>query len=170
MRRETRQRLQLYAVVLLLASIAWCSARKDNTLPPGQLLGLDPATINQVEVQAADGELRQFERRDGVWWMIQPTEAPADPAHLERLTEIAAATPLRWRPRKDFDTARIGLAKPFATLTLDGQRLVFGGLSALGPQRYVAVGDHVALIGARYTADLAATPASELAHAASTAL
>ncbi|HET6631461.1 MAG TPA: hypothetical protein VFG73_01975 [Rhodanobacteraceae bacterium] len=165
MRRALRQRLVLLVVVALLAALAIWQWQRQHALHPATLLALDPAGITHVEVQAQDGPLRRFVRRDGHWWMTAPRHGRARDAHLRRLSEIAAARVLRWRPRSDFDPARIGLAPPFATVTLDGQTLRFGAIAALAPQRYVAVGEHVALIPARFGADIAAGVDSELAPA-----
>ena len=57
---------------------------------------------------------------------------------------------LNWRPLADFELAKIGLAPPHAVLTLDGQTLAFGINAVTGPQRYVRVGERVALVSARY--------------------
>ena len=166
MRRAQRQRLFLVAVAVLLGALAAWTQWRQPAPPPATVLALDPTTIARIDVQAGTTPWRRFEKRDGTWWMVEPHVAPADPEHLDRLANIAAAEVLRWRPASDFDAVRIGLEPPFAVLRLDGHELVFGGLAALAPQRYVRVGDHVALIGARFTGDLAVSPESELAPSA----
>ena len=74
----------------------------------------------------------------------------ADDDRLRDLADIAAARVLSWRPLTDFEPAKIGLAPPQAVLTLDGQTLAFGVNAVAGPQRYVRVGERVALVSARY--------------------
>lgn len=169
MHRAARRRFGLAVGVVALAALAWWSVARQPPAAPETLLPLDPAAITRIEVRAGTHATRRFEKRADGWWMTTPRLARADDAHVERLADIAAATVLGWRPASDFDAARIGLARPFATLRLDGRELVFGGLAALAPQRYVRVGDHVALIAAQHGTDLAATPDTEVAAAASTA-
>ncbi|HEX7732498.1 MAG TPA: hypothetical protein VF415_07610, partial [Rhodanobacter sp.] len=69
---------------------------------------------------------------------------------MATLAAAAAAPVLQWRPAGDFDAAKIGLAPPLAVLTLDGQRLAFGAVSATGPQCYVRAGGRVALVSLRF--------------------
>ncbi len=169
MSRSVRLRVALMvATIVLLTAVAWTQHRRAANAPPQTLLPLAPAAITQVEVQTREGVLRRFRREDGQWHMLAPEQGPANQAHLERLAELAAAKPLRWRPASDFDPARIGLEPAWATVRLNGTELRFGTLAALAPQRYVQVGEHIALISARYAADITATPDSELAHAGST--
>lgn len=161
MRRATRFRLGLLGVLALLGALVWWTT-EHHPAAPTVLLTLDPTAITRVNIDTREGPLRSFEKRDGHWWMLTPQQGRADDAHLARLTEIAAAEVLRWRPASDFNGADIGLEPPFAILHLDDVSLRFGDLSALAPQRYVRVGEHVALVPARFGVDLAATPDSEL--------
>lgn len=162
MRRGTRQLVALIVMALLLAVPAWLVLQQKPTQPE-TLLSLDPASVTRVAVDTAIGPERLFLKRDGQWWMEQPHQGLADQEHLKRLTEISQAKIMRWRPATDFDATKIGLDQPFAVLTLDDTTLSFGSLAALAPQRYVRVGDHVAMIPALHAVDLAALPEAELA-------
>jgi hypothetical protein len=170
MKRAARQRLWLVAVLALLAVLVAWTLHRQAPAAPETLLSLDPAEVTHIDVAAHDGAVRRFEKRNGHWWMTAPLKGRADDAHLERLAGIAAAEVLRWRPAAEFDLARIGLAPPFAVVHVDGHELRLGSLAALAPQRYVLLDDHVALIPARYAADITATPDSELARASSSTL
>ncbi|GAP64797.1 hypothetical protein MBSD_n0079 [Mizugakiibacter sediminis] len=163
MRRVVVRRLALAAgVAALLAAAAW-QLRQERTASPDTLLALDPAAVTRVEVQMAGGPPRRFERRDGHWWMTAPQAGRADDAHLADLAAIAAAPALQWRPLSDFAPAKIGLAPPAATLTLDGETLRFGTLAPFARARYVQVGARIALVPDRYTPYLAVDPQRELA-------
>lgn len=164
MRRSTRRRLCLLAMVIVLAGLAFWQWQRQQQRHPATLLDIQPASVTRIEVTAQSGPTRHFEKRHGQWFMTAPQQGLANAEHIAKLIAVANAKVLRWRPRSDFDPGKIGIDKPFATLRLDDQTLRFGGIAALAPQRYVEIGDHIALVPARYGAVLAASVDSELAH------
>ncbi|PXV53290.1 hypothetical protein SAMN04487785_11842 [Dyella jiangningensis] len=151
MKRSTRQLAGLGACALVLIAAAGWQWGRDAAAAPGTLLPLDPSAISRIELVIGQGAPSHYARRDGHWWRIDGTPTRADDGRLGELADTASAAVLNWRPASDFDPARIGLAAPVAVLTLDGQRLEFGETSVTGPQRYVRVGDRIALISLRYT-------------------
>lgn len=151
MKRSTRQRWWMAAGVLVIVAIAGWQWQQDRAQATGTLLTLDPASVHDISLAMGSGNTEHFARRDGHWWRTDGTPARADDGRLGELADTAAASVLSWRPLHDFDPGKIGLANPMAVLTLDGQRLEFGETSVTGPQRYVRVGDRVALISVRYT-------------------
>lgn len=169
MRRAHRVQLALLVIVAVLATaVLWTQQRRAASAAPERLLPIGTDQVTRIDVKTGSGVLRRFEKSGGHWQMLAPQQGQADAAHLDRLTAIANAKVLRWRPASEFDLEKIGLDPPWAVVSLNGQRLEFGTLAALAPQRYVKIGDHIALIPSRYAADIAATPDSELAGASST--
>lgn len=164
MKRATRRRAWLVAGVLAIVAIAGWQWRQDRAQASDTLLTLDPASVHDIALAIGSGSTEHFTRRDGHWWRTDGTPARADDGRLGELAETASADVLSWRPLHDFDPAKIGLAAPVAVLTLDGQRLEFGETSVTGPQRYVRVGDRVALISVRYTPRGATAEATQLKH------
>ena len=63
----------------------------------------------------------------------------------------AAAPVMSWRAASEFNPAKIGLHPPQAILRLDGQTLEFGETVVTGAQRYVRVGQRIALVPARFS-------------------
>ncbi|HEX5307155.1 MAG TPA: hypothetical protein VFW82_13820 [Dyella sp.] len=151
MRRAARQRLFLLLGVAVLVALAAWQWQRDAAAAPGALTGLDPAAVSRVTLTLQGSATEHYAKRDGHWWRTDGTPARADDGRLDELTEIAAAPVASWRPLGDFDPARIGLAKPMATLVLDDQTLRFGDILATGPLRYVQAGERVALVSLRYT-------------------
>ena len=150
MKRATRQRLWLIAAAaVLVAGAAW-QWKRDSASAPGTLLKVAPSAISEVTLGIGNGPVEHYTKRDGHWWRTDATATRADDGRLGEMSDTAAAEVLSWRPASDFDPTKIGLAPPLAVLSLDGQRLEFGETSVTGPQRYVRVGDRVALISIRY--------------------
>ncbi|WP_267226132.1 hypothetical protein [Dyella silvae] len=151
MKRPARQLVWLTAgAVALIAAAAW-QWRRDAEAEPGTLLSLAPGSITHIELGIGTGAIEHYAKRDDHWWRTDGTPSRADDGRLGELADTAAADVLSWRPASDFDPAKIGLEPPVALLTLNGQALAFGETSVTGPQRYVRVGDRVALISVRYT-------------------
>ncbi len=151
MKRAARQRSLLLAAVAVLLALALWQWQRDASRANGALTTLDPAAISHISLALPDAPTLHYEKRDGHWWRIDGTaHRVADDDRLRDLADIAAARVLSWRPLADFEPAKIGLAPPHAVLTLDGRTLAFGVNAVTGPQRYVRVGERVALVSARY--------------------
>lgn len=151
MRRATRNRLLLILVSVALLSAAVLQWQHDRAQVPGPLLAIEPAAISHITLKMGDTPAEHYLKRDGHWWRTDGQTVRSDDGRLGELADIAAAPVLSWRPLSDFDPARIGLAPPAIVLVLDGHALAFGETSVTGPQRYVQVGDRVALVSDRFT-------------------
>ena len=164
MKRAARQRLLLLLAVLALLALAGWQLQRDAGNATGTLTSLDPATISHIGITLAGAPPLHYEKRgDGHWWRTDGTPARvADDARLLDLADTATAHVLSWRPASDFDLAKIGLAPPRATLTLDGQALEFGESVVTGPQHYVRVGRRIALVSSRYVPRSPAIRATEM--------
>lgn len=150
MTRAARRRLGiLVAMLASLALVGW-QWQRDARDAPGPVLALAPAGISRIAVRIGNAPTMHYEKRDGHWWQVDGAATRADDGRLAELAATAAAPVLSWRPASDFQPARIGLTPAQAVLSLDGQTLEFGETSVTGPQRYVRVGQRVALIHARY--------------------
>jgi hypothetical protein len=156
MKRAARTRLALVAGAAALLALALWQHRQDADAAPGTLLALDPAAVTRVTLQLGAAPTTRYVRQGGHWQRADGQRV--DDRYLDTLVAAAGAPVLQWRPARDFDAAKIGLAPPKAVLTLDGQRLAFGATSATGPQCYVQAGARVALVSLRY---LPQAPAAE---------
>jgi hypothetical protein len=150
MKRASRQRLLLLAVAAAIVAAAVWQWQRDAGREDDVLTTLDPATIHRIALSVAGTPTLHYEKRHGHWWHTDGTPVRADDSRLSDLADIAAAHVLQWRPATDFDAAKIGLSPPRAVLQLDAQTLAFGESSVTGPQRFVRVGQRVALVSARY--------------------
>ncbi|MEO8810132.1 MAG: hypothetical protein ABI386_07800 [Rhodanobacter sp.] len=151
MTRASRQRLGLLVIVLVLLGLAAWQWRFDANRAPGSVLALAPEQITHVALSLGNAPAMHYAKRDGHWWQVDGAPARADDGRLAELAETAAAPVLSWRAASDFNPAKIGLAPAQAILTLDGQTLEFGETAATGAQRYVRVGQRIALVPARYS-------------------
>jgi hypothetical protein len=141
-----RQRLLLLLVVAAIVGFALWQWRHDLARAPASLLALDPAAVTRISLRIGHTPVEHYARRDGHWWRTDGTPMRADDGRLDQLADTAAARAMGWRPASDFEPEKIGLAPPAAVLTLDDQVIEFGETSVTGPQRYVRVGDRMAMV------------------------
>lgn len=166
MKRRTRSTLWLLATLAaLVAAVQW-QVRHERARMSDPLSALDLDAVRRIEVDCRGCEPRRYEKADGAWRMLAPDARAADEQVVARLLAIARA-PVRTRyAQGELDPARIGLVPPLATLRLDDVVLAFGTTDAIHGDRYVAVGDGVALVPDRFSVHLFTTP--ETAAAPST--
>lgn len=143
--------------VALVALVLW-SGRREYLAAPHALASIEPARVTRVELSIPPLAAQVFERRGDTWWRTAPAPAAqAVAARVERLANLAATPVARWLPDGKVDPAKVGLDPPSATLTLDGTRLEYGGLTAIDDLRYVRVGGRVALVPRQYSPEVVLT-------------
>jgi hypothetical protein len=148
-------------LAVLVAAVAWQWRADDADAREHTLTMLDPAVVRHIEVNLKGLPGQRFERHDGHW---TSAGGATDEGRAEELASLAATPVAAWKPAGDFDSAKIGLAPPLAVLVLDGTRVEFGEMTALGKQRYARVGERIAFVPAQAlpraprTASLPTTP------------
>jgi hypothetical protein len=151
MKRSTRRMLGLTLIVAALAVAAWWQVRNDQESAPGVLTSLKPDAITRVNLEIGNTATEHYVKRDHHWWRVDQAEPErADDLRLGELVNIAAAPVENWQPASTYNFAKIGLAPPQARLELDGQTILFGGMTAIGQNAYVHVGDRVGIVSLRY--------------------
>ncbi len=163
LKRRTRHLLGLGAVAVALGLAVFAQLRHEQALAPEPLTRIDAAAVRAVAVRCEGCTVRRFEKRDGHWHMLEPEDAAANDAAVERLVAIANA-PIRFRHAAgQLDPKKLGLDPPLATLALDATTLRFGTTDAIHGDRYVEVDGAIALVPDRFSVHLFATPDSERA-------
>ncbi len=142
--------------VALVAVVLWQGRRAYLSDPPA-LTELNPDAVTHIGLDIPPIAPQSFEKRHGGWWRVKPSPDRADDGRLQRLANLAASPVARWIPAAAITPAKVGLEHPSATLTLDGVRLEYGGLTAIGDLRYVKVGDKVALVPRQYSPEVMLT-------------
>lgn len=163
MKRATRSNLILLGIVVVLGIAATLKVQRELGQFEPPLGTLDPDSVREVTITCLQcPSARRFERTDGHWRMLEPYALPADDSQVDRLVAIAASPVRSRRPLASLDAAKIGLDPPLMTLAIDSLRLRIGRTDALNGDRYIAVGDTIAMVPDRFSPLLLAAPASEL--------
>ncbi|MER3546262.1 MAG: hypothetical protein C4338_01170 [Rhodanobacteraceae bacterium] len=154
MKRAIRNRLLLLcAVVALVAIVLWFGIR-DEQRAPSALTGLDADSITRIELTVGHGTPQVFEKRGGHWWRVAPTPMRGNDERVQRLANLAATPVARWMPASEVNAEMWGLIVPSATLTLEGVKLRYGGLTAIDNWRYVEVDGRIALVPRQYSPEI----------------
>ncbi|WP_338039773.1 hypothetical protein [Luteibacter yeojuensis] len=130
----------------LVGAVAWQWQADEAEVRAHTLTSLDPHAVTRIEIDMRGLPGQRFERRDGHW---TGSTAHADEGRAQDLALLAATPVADWRPATDFDATKIGLSPPLAVLVLNGTRVEFGEMAALGKQRYAKVGDRIAIVPAQ---------------------
>lgn len=137
----------------LVAAVLWVGRREYLRDPPA-VTSIDPDAVTRIELDIPPVARQVFEKRHGGWWRVQPSQARADDARVQRLANLAATPVSRWMAASGIDLSKVGLAQPSATLVLDGVHLEYGGLTAIDELRYVKVGNKIALVPRQYSPEV----------------
>ena len=151
MTRANRNLVVLAVIAIVLVTAVLWVGRREYLRDPPTLTPLDPDAVTRIELDIPAIASQAFERRSDGWWRVQPSEARADDARVQRLANLAASAVARWIPLPDITLSKVGLEHPSATLVLNGTRLEYGGLTAIDDLRYVRVGDEIALVPRQYS-------------------
>lgn len=142
-----RRLIGALVVLLLVGAVAWQWRADENDAREHTLTALDPDTVSHIEIALKGLPVQRFDRHDGRW--LADGGRAADQGRVTEMASLAATPVASWKPASAFDASKIGLAPPIAVLVLDGVRVEFGDMAALGKQRYAKVGDRIAFVPAQ---------------------
>ncbi len=134
----------LFIVALLVALLVYEPGKEQ--VPATTLTTLKKADIDRMVIARHGGEALHFERREGMWWLVEPIIVPANPVRLQAILQVAGAESLSHFPVEGRDLGDFGLVESPVRLTLNATELRFGGVSPLDQRRYVQVHERVHLI------------------------
>lgn len=160
--------------LLAVIGLALLALRREPELPaaPERLTGLDTAGVQSLRLERAGQPVVRLVREAGGWRLLEPLEAPADTARVERLLRLLQEPSLARLDPQAVDLATLGLAPPVARVEVGIENqpgpvgIEFGGTQPVTGERYVRVGDTVHLTLDRHYHLLLAEPAAWAASAA----
>ena len=146
----------LLAYVLLI-EVGREEEREDKQTREQQVLPTDAESMRRIRIEGSKGTVEMEYRGEGVegeWFLVEPFEAPADPAAAKSLTRAAATlSKLRRLETASEDTSQYGLDDPVLVATLEAEGLEtaavlrFGGETGSKDGRYLSVeGDDAVVI------------------------
>ena len=149
----------LAAALLILVWVVWQEPGHAPKPPAVKLTALSPAAIDRLVITNHSGTI-MLTKQGGAWRLSQPVAIAANGVRVDDLLEIAQAESQSRFAAVGRDLSEYGLAKPAVRLRLNDTELQFGGVTPVGQQRYVKVGDTIHLIADRYMFELTGNAAA----------
>lgn len=135
--------LVLGLLVLSLGAAIFFGPEREPAKAP--LTPLGAAAVNSILIEHPGQPAIRIEKRDGAWALTEPVTVAADGFGINGVLELAG-TPVEATLEGSPVLADLGLDPAEYTVTLNGQRIEFGGVEPLKYRRYVRAGDKVQLI------------------------
>jgi hypothetical protein len=154
MDRRLRLNLLLMLLVGMLGLAVWLS--HPDRLPP--LTGVEPASVNRIEISDLSGRHILLQRRDGTWYL---GDRRANQGRVAQLLGICT-TPSLERFTAPASLRPYGLDPAPIRLRLNDTTLDFGDNDPINGWRYVRIGNRVHLIADGFRHHLSAPPAGWL--------
>lgn len=143
------------AVAALGALVYFMPAREGAVEFPVSTLAA--AQVKAIRIERAGAVPVLLEKREAGWFIAAPFAARAEASRVERLLEIVGAKAASRLPAADL--ARFGLARPEASMTVDGQTFAFGMVNAVTREQYVLSGGAVYVLPPYFGSALPASAA-----------
>ena len=116
-----------------------------------------PASVRELRIDwPARHASLTLTRRDGVWRIVAPHHARAEPLQIERILTLLAATSELALPATDL--ARFELDQPRARIVADGKTYALGGINPVTGSVYLQRAGEVLLLEPRYASVVPADP------------
>lgn len=138
--------LGLLALVIILGLIAVYEPGREKAPLEQTLLSLPQAAITHIRIERRGKESLLLKKNAGQWQLMEPFAAPADDYRIDTLLRLAQTQSLKQIPIGGKDLALFGLDTPEITLTINDQRIRFGGKTALDNRRYLLQGNTIHLV------------------------
>lgn len=141
--KRTRLNLVLAVVVAGLGAAIFFSQKPEEKKPP--LTTLVPENISHVTIEHPGAAAIKLEKHNGVWMLVEPVKTEADKLEVNGILALATLERKTTLDPADVKLADLGLDPPQYSVTLDGQKLLLGTLEPLQFQRYIKLGETIAL-------------------------
>jgi hypothetical protein len=139
----------LLALVAALIALVVYEPGHDETHTV-KLTALQADNVRQLRISRANQEDIELQRDAGRWWIAAPVRSAANQRRIEALLGVLTTTSRSRFTAAGRDLEKYGLAKPQASLMVDGTTIAFGNTEHITHRRYVLYGDAVHLITDNY--------------------
>lgn len=141
-------RTQLNLVLLIaatgLGAAVFFSQKKEEKGAP--LTTLTAEIINKIALEHPGAAAIELEKRNGKWKLTAPVQADADPFEVNGILALATLETKSALEPAQVKLADLGLDPPQYSISLNGQKLEFGGVEPLQYRRYIKTGSKIALV------------------------
>ena len=141
--QRVRLNLVLGVVLVGLGIAVFFSQKKEEPKPP--LTSLTAESINKISIEHPDAAVIKLEKKNGGWVLTEPVQVDADKFEVNGALSLATLEQKKTVDPAAVKLADLGLDPPQYMVTLNDTKLLMGGTEPLAFQRYIKVGNIIAL-------------------------
>jgi hypothetical protein len=134
----------LAIAVLGLGAAVYFGQKKEEKGPP--LTPIAAAVLDHVTLEHPGAATVKLERKDGHWKITEPVSVDADPFEMNAFIDLAKLEVKKSLELSTVSLKDLGLEPAAYTVTLNDQKLVFGGQEPIQSRRYILINGKVALV------------------------
>ena len=143
MQRQTLN-IALAVAALGLGAAVVIGQKKEDQGPP--LTPITAATLDHVTLEHPGETTVELERKDGRWKITKPVVTDADPFEVNAFIDLAKLEVKNSLETSAVSLKELGLEPAAYTVTLNGQKLLFGAQEPIQSRRYILTNGKVALV------------------------
>jgi len=144
---RTLLNIGLFIFILLLVSLVLLKPGKQVEKKPIHLTELKQTDIQYIELRRANEPDIKLQRRDGVWYITEPYQLPANEFRAQSVSTLAEAKSHLQYDAKTIELKKFKLDKPEISIVLNNKvTLDIGGVDPIKNRRYVKNGDTLHLV------------------------
>ncbi|TXH05683.1 MAG: DUF4340 domain-containing protein [Nevskiaceae bacterium] len=136
--------LVLGAAALALGAAVFFSQKKEAKGPP--LTPYTGATLNHVVLDHPGSPAIVLDKQNGRWQLTAPVKTAADPFETNAFPSLATLEVKSTLDPAQVSLKELGLDPPAYTVTLNDQKLAFGGTDPIQSRRYILSNGKIALV------------------------
>jgi len=137
--------LCLIVLITSLGLIAWLKPGQEST-PETRITSLGISVIDSIRIERKNKGNLILKRKDRVWHITQPFNAPALPGKIERLLKISQIKPPVAYPLDESLLKQFGLRTPSVQLHFNNETLSIGKTESVHQRRYTRNGEQLFLL------------------------
>ncbi len=137
----------LLLFILLLISMVWLEPGKEAEKKPVHLTKLKQSDIQDIELRRANETDIKLQKRDGVWYITEPYQLPANDFRAQSVSTLAEIKSHLQYDVKTIELNKFKLDKPEISIILNNKiTLDIGGVDPIKNRRYVKNGETLHLV------------------------
>lgn len=144
---RTLLNIGLFVFILLLVLLVVLEPGKQAEKKAVHLTGLTQAGIKHIELKRASEADIKLEKRDGIWFLTEPYQLPANDFRARSVSALAEAESHLQYDARTIEPKKFKLDKPDISIIFNNEvSLAIGGVDPLNNRRYVKSGDTLHLV------------------------
>ncbi|MGH8505113.1 MAG: DUF4340 domain-containing protein [Stenotrophobium sp.] len=142
-----RMTLNLVLVVVVIGlGITVLLSQKKTAKPTVPVTPLTASTLDSVVIDHPGSPTIKLQKIKGIWQLTAPVQTATDSFEMNAFTDLAAESVKTTFDPKQVNLKDLGLDPPGYSVTLNGQKIEFGGIEPINYHRYIRTNGKIQMI------------------------